>query len=80
MRLKSDIKLTDLIHKAKLCREDVYYKTDEGDVLNLKSFLTQSFLQSIADSDASLLAGGQIVCINEEECTHFYEFVIEDLK
>ncbi|MBY0217809.1 hypothetical protein [Paenibacillus illinoisensis] len=78
MRLKADVKLTDLIHRAKLCKEDVYYQTEEGDVLNLKSFLTQYLLQSIAYSDASLLAGGQIVCMNEEENTHFSEFVVED--
>lgn len=53
MYLKDGVKLSDLISKAKLCKDDVYYKTDEGDVLNLKSLLTQLLLQSIANSDSS---------------------------
>ena len=74
MHLKDSVKLSDLISKAKLCKDDVYYKTDEGDVLNLKSLLTQLLLQSIANSDSSLYAGGQIVCSNEEESVHFSEY------
>lgn len=74
MYLKDNVKLFELINKAKLCKGDVYYKTDEGDVLNLKSLLTQLLLQSIVSSDSSLLVGGQIVCIEEEDCANFAEY------
>ncbi|MFK0522052.1 hypothetical protein ACINKY_07535 [Paenibacillus illinoisensis] len=74
MHLKDGVKLSDLINKAKLCKDDVYYKTDEGDVLNLKSLLTQLLLQTIANSDSSLYAGGQILCNKEDECIHFSEY------
>lgn len=74
MYLKDNVKLAELINKAKLCRGDVFYKTTEGDVLNLKSFLTQMLLQSIASSDSSILVGGQVLCDQEEEYVHFTEY------
>ena len=78
MYLKDHVKLAELIQKAKLCSGDVYYKSVQGDVLNLKSLLTQLLLQSIVNSDASLLAGGQIVCLNEDECFHFSEYIKQE--
>ncbi|GGH35293.1 hypothetical protein [Paenibacillus segetis] len=80
MELKDHVKLVDLIQKAKLCSGDVYYKSGEGDVLNLKSLLTQLLLQSIVDTDSSILAGGQIVCFNDDEAIHFSEYVKDTKK
>jgi hypothetical protein len=75
MYLKDNVKLAELINMAKLCKDDVYYKSGEGDVLNLKSLLTQLLLQSIVNDDSSLLAGGQIMCINEDEIIHFSKYI-----
>jgi hypothetical protein len=75
MYLKDEVRLADLIQKAKLCSDDVYYKSNDGDVLNLKSLLTQLLLRSLVNTDASLLAGGQLVCLNKDECMHFSEFI-----
>lgn len=74
MRLKSDAKLVDLLSYSKLCKEDVFFKTDEGDVLNLKSLLSAVFLQSLAN-DKTLIARGQIVCMNEEDYKVLGEFI-----
>lgn len=45
MRIKSDTKLVDLISVAKLYKKDIF-KTNEGDVLNLKSLVSVLLLQS----------------------------------
>ena len=74
MHLKENVKLAELINKAKMCSGDVFYKTTEGDVLNLKSFLTQMLLQSIANSDSSILVSGQVICDEKEDCVHFTEY------
>ncbi len=65
MRIRSNVKLVDLIKSAKLCEEDVFFKTEDGNVLNMKSMLSTLLLQSIADD--SLIAKGQIVCMNEND-------------
>ena len=74
MRLKSDVKLVDLISQSKLCKEDVFFKTEDGDVLNLKSLLSSLLLQTLAN-DRSLLVRGNIVCINENDYGVLSEFL-----
>jgi len=76
MHIKSDIKLVDLLSYSKSCKEDVFFKTDEGDVLNLKSLLSAVFLQSLAN-DRTLIAKGQIVCMNEDDYKVLAEFIEE---
>ena len=74
MRLKSDVKLVDLISQSKLCKEDVFFKTEDGDVLNLKSLLSSLLLQTLTN-DRSLLVRGNIVCINENDYGVLSEFL-----
>ena len=74
MRLKSDAKLVDLLSVSKLCKEDVFFKTDEGDVLNLKSLLSSLLLQTLAN-DKSLLVRGQIVCLEDSDYEVLAEFI-----
>ena len=74
MKLKSNAKLVELLKIAKMCKEDVLFKTDEGDILNLKSLLSLLLLQSIAD-DKDLVAKGQIVCMNDSDYNVLSEFL-----
>lgn len=74
MLLKKDAKLADLLRDAKLCKDEVFFKTEEGDSLNLKSLLSALLLQSIAQ-DRSLIAKGQIVCMNESDYEVLSEFL-----
>ena len=74
MHIKSDVKLVDLISYSKLCEEDVFFKTDDGDVLNLKSLLSSLLLQTLAN-DRSLLVRGEIVCINDNDYGVLSEFL-----
>jgi hypothetical protein len=74
VRIKHDTKLVDLLSYARSCKEDVFFKTDEGDMLNLKSLLSAVFLQSLAN-DRTLIARGQIVCVNDEDYKVLTEFI-----
>ena len=74
MNLKKDISLIDLLRKSKLCKEDVLLKTDEGDVLNLKSFLSGLLLQSVA-YDKSLMVRGYLECMNDDDYDVMAEFI-----
>jgi hypothetical protein len=75
MYLKSNAKLVDLLNYSKLCKEDVFFKTDEGDVLNLKSLLSALLLQTLSN-DIDLIARGQIVCMNDKD----YEILADFLE
>jgi hypothetical protein len=74
MHLKSDVKLVDLISQSKLCKEDVFFKTEEGDVLNLKSLLSSLLLQTLA-TDRSLLVRGKIACMNDDDYKILSEYL-----
>lgn len=52
MKLKADIDYTAFLQRVKLCRKDVFFTTEEGDILNLKSLLsTYVFLSAAVDSE-----------------------------
>lgn len=76
MKLKENVRLVDLISKSKLCKEDVLFKTDDGDILNMKSFLSALLLQTLAN-DRYLLATGKIVCMNDDDYKILGEFLEE---
>ena len=48
MHLKSDADITKFLLTVKHCQSDVFYESDEGDVLNLASTLSQYVFCSIA--------------------------------
>ena len=68
MKLKSNVKLVDFLRTAQQCRGEVLYKTGEGDVLNLKSQLSQYiFLAALSAGNLSILPQGEIHCENEAD-------------
>lgn len=68
MKPKTDIKLVDFLKAAKTCNGEVYYKTTEGDVLNLKSQLSQYiFLAALASGKDNPLPNGEIFCDDEAD-------------
>lgn len=63
MKLKKEAKLVDFLQAAQHCLGEIYYKTTEGDVLNLKSQLSQYiFLAALSSGKDTLLPEGEIVC------------------
>lgn len=61
MRLKENTDLIEFIKTTKKCRQDVFFRTAEGDRLNLKSTLSQ-YLFSVMSGNRELLENGEIEC------------------
>lgn len=76
MKLKTDIKLVDFLKTARLCNGKVCYKTAEGDVLNLKSQLSQYvFLAVLASDKDNPLPNGEISCENGADYSLLIDFL-----
>lgn len=67
MTMKEDANLLAFMNAAKACTGEVFYKTDEGDILNLKSQLSQYIFLASAMAGKSKLPEGKIVCENSED-------------
>ncbi len=75
MKIKEGIDITAFLDTVKECKGSVYFKTIEGDQLNLKSLLSQYILISIIDN-AELAGNGVIDCSQKEDFSLLKEFVI----
>lgn len=65
LHLNENADLFQFLNAVKQCRQDVLFKTAEGDVLNLKSTLSQYLFAAISDK-ASLLGNSTICCAKED--------------
>ena len=65
LHLNENTDLFSFLSAVKQCRQDVLFKTAEGDVLNLKSTLSQYLFAAISDK-ASLLENSTICCAKED--------------
>lgn len=61
MKIKKNIDVAAFLESVRKCEGNVYFKTIEGDMLNLKSLLSQYILVSIIDND-ELMENGVIDC------------------
>ena len=61
MKLKPLGQYIDFIETVQTCAADVYFCSEEGDRLNLKSTLSQFLFASIC-GDRDYLRGGTVVC------------------
>ena len=64
MKLKQLNHYLDFMDAVKRCEDEVYFNSDQGDHLNLKSTLSQ-FLFAAICTDHSFLAAGEIECRSE---------------
>lgn len=76
MRLKKDIDLNDFAKVAQNCEGSVFCHTTEGDILNLKSLLTQYVLMSVM-GNTHLLDNVQITCVQEEDYQKLADYLEE---
>ena len=77
MKLKTEATLVEFLQAAKQCRGEVLYKTTEGDVLNLKSQLSQYiFLAALASDKQTPLPNGEIVCDDETDYQILLPFLL----
>lgn len=63
MRLKDNVSPADFLKSVDLCSGEVQYKTQEGDILNLKSQLSKYlFLIAVNAPQTATLRFGDITC------------------
>lgn len=61
MNLKADTDLTAFLEAVRLCTGEVYFRTEDGDNLNLKSFLSY-YLFSMIASNQNYMLSGKVIC------------------
>lgn len=76
-QLNADVDLNDLFACVRKCDSDVYFKTKEGDNLNLKSELSHYVLMIVANNKDFLLKG-HIECANEADYELLADFVTKN--
>lgn len=74
MKIRKNIRVTDFLDTVKKCEGNVYFKTTEGDQLNLKSLLSQYIFVSIIDN-TELTDNGVVDCSKEEDAALLEEFL-----
>lgn len=74
MRLKKDVDLNDFAQAAQSCEGSVFCQTEAGDILNLKSLLSQYVLMSVMGKP-HLLENVQITCVQEEDYQKLADFL-----
>ena len=74
MHLKPDADITKFLLTVKHCQSDVFYESDEGDVLNLASTLSQYVFCSIA-GQPELWRHGMIRCESEADYAALKDFL-----
>ena len=77
MHLKPDTDITKFLLTVKHCQSDVFYESDEGDVLNLASTLSQYVFCSIA-SQPELWCNGVIRCKSENDYAILKDFLTDE--
>ena len=66
MKLKQLKQYIDFIEAVQTCAADVYFCSEEGDRLNLKSTLSQFLFASVC-GDRDYLRGGTVLCQNSAD-------------
>lgn len=74
MNLKEDFNMADFMETAKNCTGDVFFHSVEGDIINLKSLLSQYVLASIA-CKPGLLKSARVVCTQDEDYAKLADFL-----
>lgn len=74
MKLKKNIDVTAFLDKVRKCEGNIYFKTIEGDMLNLKSLLSQYILVSIIDND-ELMENGVVDCSRESDAAMLEQYL-----
>ncbi len=75
MKLKNEINVAAFLEAVKECEGSVYFKTVEGDQLNLKSLLSQYILIYIMENN-ELMKEGVIDCSLEKDYVLLEKFLL----
>lgn len=66
--------MADFMEAAKNCTGDVFFHSVDGDIINLKSLLSQYVLASIA-CKPGLLRNARVVCTQDEDYAKLSDFL-----
>lgn len=66
MKLRNDISIRDFLTQVHQCAGEVEFHTAEGDVLNLKSALSQYLFAAVTTRPA-LMETASVVCCEQED-------------
>ncbi len=75
MKLKESVDVKAFLDAAKSCGGDVFFQTTEGDILNLKSLLSQYVLMTILGKN-SLLKDSRIICVQESDYEKLADYLM----
>lgn len=74
MKLQQNIASADFLEKVRCCEGEVLFQSDEGDILNLKSQLSQYiFITIVHRKDFSMK--GSVECKNKEDYKILAEYL-----
>ena len=74
MKFKDSVDINAFLDAAKQCTGDIFFQTNEGDILNLKSLLSRYVLMSIM-GNPSLLKSAQVTCVQEKDYQLLSEYL-----
>lgn len=74
MKLKKGIDAVQFLKQVNQCSDEVLFCTPEGDVINLKSKLSQMVF-AVAAADAEMMETASIVCKNKADEEGIREFL-----
>ena len=81
MRINSDKSVTDFLQCIDKCVGDVYFKTKEGDSLNLKSKFSKLLFLSVVSADRdTILANAYIECSEYEDEIFLADYILENTQ
>lgn len=66
MTIKEFTDIPTFLNQVKVCRGDVFFKTDEGDSLNLKSVLS-TYVFAVLMHNPELIQNGKVICEDERD-------------
>lgn len=75
MKLKESIDVISFFEKARECTGNVFFHSDEGDILNIKSTLSQYILVSVL-CNPDFLKKGRVICTQEEDYQFLSEYLV----
>ena len=76
MRLREDADIMEFLNAVKKCCGEVFFETEDGDSLNLKSLLSE-YLFSMVASNRNYVLSGKVRCLVEEDYEMLEGFIIK---
>lgn len=76
MQLRDDVDLLAFLNQIDKCKQDVYFKSTDGDNLNLKSQLSR-YVMAVVANNRDFLLKGIISCKNEDDYKVLSDYLVE---